>query len=536
MECSNRGLCDRASGECLCFDGYTGTACQRMQCPEGCSDHGICQTVKDYDATYTFWDRNMARSCKCDPGYTGVACQTRQCPFGNDPLTKTNEVWETQYVDIYSGCEGTVTTDCGTFGATTAQLGGYARLSYTDHYGEKYTTDPFGVTTMDAGTAALAVATNAQAALRALPNDVTSDTLTVTAQFCEVASDDPTITITTGVATGVTDSYRIIGGTAAEASAVVKGSDATTLVAGTSGYTVADVATPTDGDFHLAILANPMCIRLKIEFVDMPGNLNDLQVDHSDVTYFGESNDQDGSTKAQVSSSVTSDLSLTETTLEFGYTRPYSVSKTGTSDVTISVAASTITFATADSLLQGVTNNFYPNTKIKIECQYTLNGGTQYRNLGIYTVSATTVPTTTVLTVDETIVANTCTVASSTVRITSISNVITAQAYDVTKMQEYGLGQRVKFSGWTGDATIASAEFHSAANSAVKGYFILTGGEGDIAGDTLAAAATTLKIHGDGTRENVECSDRGLCQEDGTCKCFAGYTGDACSTQKSIVA
>ena len=32
-ECSNAGLCNRDTGKCECFDGYTGLACQRCICP-----------------------------------------------------------------------------------------------------------------------------------------------------------------------------------------------------------------------------------------------------------------------------------------------------------------------------------------------------------------------------------------------------------------------------------------------------------------------------------------------------------------------
>ena len=30
-ECSNAGLCNRDTGKCECFDGYTGLACQRCE-------------------------------------------------------------------------------------------------------------------------------------------------------------------------------------------------------------------------------------------------------------------------------------------------------------------------------------------------------------------------------------------------------------------------------------------------------------------------------------------------------------------------
>jgi hypothetical protein len=387
MECSNRGLCDRTSGDCVCFDGYQGTACNRMACPEDCSEHGICQTVKDYDSTYKLWDRNMARSCKCDPGYTGPACQTRECPMGNDPLTKTNEQWNVQWVNIFTGCEGATTTDCGTHGASTALLGGNARFTYTDHHGEKYTTDPVGVVAMDGQSAALAVATNAEAALKALPNDVISDQITVEAQYCEVAKDGAQTTAT-GAITGLgKNAYRIIGGTdSTEGTAIIKATGET-LSVGNSGYTQASAATVADGATNqVAYLNNPICIQLKVTFVGMPGNLNLLTVDHSDVTYFGETNAQDGVVKAQVSSAVTKTVRVTEgsAAVTVAYTKPSTVAKAADADITPGATASTIVFP-ASSLGNDKTDTFRENTRVKVECQST-SGINTWRNLGIYTV------------------------------------------------------------------------------------------------------------------------------------------------------
>lgn len=45
MECANRGTCDRKTGECKCFEGYTGAACQVHACPGGCSQKGSCETI-----------------------------------------------------------------------------------------------------------------------------------------------------------------------------------------------------------------------------------------------------------------------------------------------------------------------------------------------------------------------------------------------------------------------------------------------------------------------------------------------------------
>jgi len=125
-ECSNKGFCDRASGECGCFDGYTGSACQRTVCPNDCSGHGQCYTLREIaagpnvavthpaDSTrevgrnfkvldyqfgfyktsgvsdkfeYNLWDADKNQACVCDAGFFGPDCSLRQCPKGNDPLT-----------------------------------------------------------------------------------------------------------------------------------------------------------------------------------------------------------------------------------------------------------------------------------------------------------------------------------------------------------------------------------------------------------------------------------------------------------------
>jgi len=116
-ECSNRGICNRESGECQCFDGYEGKACQRTACPNDCSGHGTCEYIEDmhfaatwndYSTRYfiedpkTFpyhnWDHRKIRGCVCDATYGDIDCSKRMCPYGNDVLdVRDNLLVSTKY-------------------------------------------------------------------------------------------------------------------------------------------------------------------------------------------------------------------------------------------------------------------------------------------------------------------------------------------------------------------------------------------------------------------------------------------------------
>jgi len=105
QECAGRGICDRGSGECTCFDGYEGKACARTTCPNDCSGHGTCEYIEDmgyaatwndytnkyfhdYQKTFAYfkWDKTKTRGCVCDAKYGDYDCSKRLCPYGTDVL------------------------------------------------------------------------------------------------------------------------------------------------------------------------------------------------------------------------------------------------------------------------------------------------------------------------------------------------------------------------------------------------------------------------------------------------------------------
>lgn len=144
FECSNKGICDRSSGTCGCFDGYSGSACQFASCPTNsngiCSGHGTCASAKEIAAKdtsniYDLWDEYSTLGCVCDPGYDGADCSERTCKYGPDPL---------YYDDVANARVPNTTYIIYTQSATATVTGTYAVI-YTDNTGKPWQTVPISI-------------------------------------------------------------------------------------------------------------------------------------------------------------------------------------------------------------------------------------------------------------------------------------------------------------------------------------------------------------------------------------------------------
>jgi len=68
--CSNNGKCDETTGKCMCLPGYTGEACEQLDCvPKDCNGHGTCVR-----------NETKVPFCRCEKGWIGPKCDVELCP------------------------------------------------------------------------------------------------------------------------------------------------------------------------------------------------------------------------------------------------------------------------------------------------------------------------------------------------------------------------------------------------------------------------------------------------------------------------
>jgi hypothetical protein len=215
-ECASKGICDRETGQCECFAGYEGKACQRTTCPNSCSGHGQCEYIEnmayattgyDYQLAgtidhdqhlkgasmgdisfsdgaktfdYKYWDKTKTRGCVCDPEWADVDCSKRMCPYGNDVMDhRLNMVaaqkYQVQKIEFQHIYDTTFDNEKYTKGRTFA-------LTFKSKLNETFTTIPIvlKVTADNGGDIAdkasiYTMTKDIEAALKNLPNRVIDD-------------------------------------------------------------------------------------------------------------------------------------------------------------------------------------------------------------------------------------------------------------------------------------------------------------------------------------------------------------------------
>lgn len=263
-ECSGRGICDRAVGECTCFDGYEGKACARTTCPNDCSGHGTCEYIDDmpyekvsyvttsisahqrWDAhapnagisegkkgnqietgsssNYYNWDSKKIRGCVCDATFGDVDCSKRMCPYGTDILDVRNNLLASQHYQmqelIFIADDQSQTTapansafsrqhhsegiySTGLYGQTFA-------LTFTSRLNETFTTVPIPFDPTDLND----MVHDIQTQLLKLPNRVIDGITVAAGRFLSIASgytNDVPTSVSGGMGPGKSGNFDLDG-------------------------------------------------------------------------------------------------------------------------------------------------------------------------------------------------------------------------------------------------------------------------------------------------------------------------------------
>merc|ERR1711871_669032 len=233
----------------------------------------------------------------------------------------------------------------------------------------------------------------------------------------------------------------------------------------------------------------------------------DLGVDVSLVTFDGKSNSQNANT--DIKSTVSKELTFTSGAT-LGYPTVMASQAVSAAGIESNTAANKLTKAGAFTA-----NMFLPGMTVEVTCDG--------RSLGDYTVSAAS--GTDDVTFTTNVAASDCSAAThtKTVTVTSKTHVFSStQDLSVFSTSLIGSAFKIGTTAYTGTithvyATYFFAELFGAAPTA------------------QAAAAVELVLTGDGTKEDVECGDRGMCDRTTCiCNCFSGYAGHSCSEQNAI--
>jgi len=172
VECSGKGECNRHTGVCQCYEGFSGVGCRRNNCPNDCSGNGICVLESDVEGYYgdsnllfaqkQYWNGRKTRRCMCDSHFWGNDCSQRLCPQGVDPdvefcddIKRSKDV-QTVTVALANDLEA----------IDSAHIDQYFTLTFTDNFDARLTTRPISF---------WEDADGVQEALLALPNFAIDD-------------------------------------------------------------------------------------------------------------------------------------------------------------------------------------------------------------------------------------------------------------------------------------------------------------------------------------------------------------------------
>jgi len=530
-ECSNKGICDRKEGTCKCYPGYEGKACQRSECPNGCSGHGACKFIEDIatdtraggSASFAYvgeWDRSKTQGCVCDPYWTGTDCSSRMCPKGDDPLT-TGQTDETQEIAIVTK-----------LGSSTGDF----VLKYTDNFGMEWTTRPIpycaglvcgSLAYPDATDTLITTATLVSDQLSSVDDFYNGMKIQFIGDACGTATLHPITdyVASTGVVTFTTDAAATDCGVGTTFRIVDQGtpaaSDATSVTALGSGVADAYVGAA------LVMSTDTGCA----SFASVISTYTSSKVAG---TADASSCNNDG-TYSIVQAALPATIKKALLDLPNEVIRDVDVSLTG-----VSQAAGALTSTYTVTFKNPANNNgkklvVDANGCKKAGCAPQFVGIMDYASLSSVSHVGSGVQTLTVGGTDN------CGQLTRGSKVSQDDAARQIANYVITLADDSGVADTFTVQRNGGTVSSAVTMDTTAQTADTCGLtFTFNAATGGTAGDEWKVSvgagtiAHTVTLNA-GTKEAAECSNRGACDgETGECKCFAGHTDEDCSVQSSL--
>jgi len=539
-ECSDAGICDRKTGECQCNDGFSGDGCRYSACPNDCSGHGTCEFSSELategqlfevssrtpthirstnDRSYGVWDQHSTRACVCDPYWHGNDCSLRMCPKGDDPLTKSVKNKIGANAEQRNEIQTVTITAANSFFDNKGEyvgLGGTFTLTYTDAYGQEWTTRPIRVKTQ-----------------------LTGATLTVDATNNKIKDTDSRLALF--------DKHDVVGFESPVANGLLNRNYVVkTSTTGSEIEVVGGVATAITSDgSNKVFLANQNTgeIGVKRALQELPN---------------------------QVIPSITVDETITDVSNTYRIT--FSDAANAGDQQLLKCRVDACTTDGCQPRTAGLKGLFQVTGEV-IEGGNTINakvtGDLKHFTGGTFYLGGHTTPA-----ANKEYTANSQDVDKITVAAASVTNLASGTDFQINWVQsfvgdDYGLSATHVIKSETGkvaagnvvpvtDATpfaVGDTVYVYHGGSAKSGVYsviakdsttitvdraIATDGAGDpdvdIVVKKIQASPCVVEETTKGSTELLECSGRGLCDESvGECACFEGYTGEACSQQTVLI-
>jgi len=145
VKCSNTGTCDRTSGQCTCFAGFEGNACQRVTCENSgqaedtqCRGGGRCLSLREIGAYHKDYDLNpdpVVYGSKADNPVTWDAdiiytCKADEYGFGSNATYNITSAQDAN-MDSYD-CTNAFDERLLTYFTTNVSIVGNYQRNYTN--------------------------------------------------------------------------------------------------------------------------------------------------------------------------------------------------------------------------------------------------------------------------------------------------------------------------------------------------------------------------------------------------------------------